>query len=620
MERDNHLLKFKTKNPVETVDYILSILDKLGIELEEQWMDVSDIGTYSLRVSLKGTHIGSNGKGMTKEYARASAYAEFCERLQNYKLISNQAFSTLITNCNFDFSFFPEEKRLSASELVEENSAFIQMVMKNKGLDGASNEEKIAALQKLQKMDYNIFRKKDSFLCIPFYSLKKEKVQYVPYFLYNLYYGSNGMCAGNEMNEALVQGVSEIFERIVHAKISREKPSLPDIEDDYIKKYPEIYEMYQKIRNMDGYYAYLKDCSFGGKYPVAGLVIVEKNTGKYGVKYGAHPDYGIAMERLFTEATQGANAKEFAKRSTFDFTNTGVGSNLNIMNGFKTADANFPYQLLGESPTYPFVEQEDVRMMSNKELVNRLFSQFLEDGYDVLIHDASFLDFPSYHILVPGLSEMNVADEMAFEAENTRYHVKNLINNPELINKDNVKYLASVLNYYSGSIAENTVSDHSGMISSYPYRGREGLVDHLYMLAMCDAMMGKFDIASMNMDIFIKFMKEHSENVDTKYLVIREYFVGMSQLASHEEVMNYLYKLYDSEYCDFINDVFKDDSQIFVKQYPVIQYNSDENDSVESTKLIKLYEEMIKKVKAYQEVHIVNQENLSCIEVSKKLG
>ena len=42
----------------------------------------------------------------------------------------------------------------------------------------------------------------------------------------------------------------------------------------------------------------------GGKYPVAALIILEKNTGKYGIKLGCHPDFGVAMERTFTEAAQ----------------------------------------------------------------------------------------------------------------------------------------------------------------------------------------------------------------------------------------------------------------------------------------------------------------------------
>jgi ribosomal protein S12 methylthiotransferase accessory factor len=236
VNRDNHKLKFKSCSPVETVERILNKLNELGIELDEEWMDISDIGTYSLRVSLKGTLIGANGKGMTKEYARASAYAEFCERLQNYKLVPNQTFCTLIANNSFKFSFFPEERRLTSEELIREDSSFIRMVLDRRGVGNSSAEEKKAVLKKLQKMDYNVYGVEDSFLCVPFYSLREKKVQYIPYFMYNLHYGSNGMCAGNDMDEALVQGISEIFERIVHARISREKPVLPDISEDYVKK------------------------------------------------------------------------------------------------------------------------------------------------------------------------------------------------------------------------------------------------------------------------------------------------------------------------------------------------------------------------------------------------
>lgn len=48
--------------------------------------------------------------------------------------------------------------------------------------------------------------------------------------------------------------------------------------------------MYSKLKENDRYEYILKDCSFGGKYPVAALIILEKNTGKYGIKLGCHPD------------------------------------------------------------------------------------------------------------------------------------------------------------------------------------------------------------------------------------------------------------------------------------------------------------------------------------------
>ena len=75
--------RYKEVTPAETVKKLKKLLDELGIEVEEKWSDKSSVDTYSLRITIKGTDIGQNGKGMTKEFAMASAYAEFFERFQN---------------------------------------------------------------------------------------------------------------------------------------------------------------------------------------------------------------------------------------------------------------------------------------------------------------------------------------------------------------------------------------------------------------------------------------------------------------------------------------------------------------------------------------------------------
>ena len=75
--------RYKEVAPEETVKRIKKILNEVGIKTEEKWQEKSSVGTYSLRVCVKGTDIGQNGKGMTKEFAMASGYAEFLERLQN---------------------------------------------------------------------------------------------------------------------------------------------------------------------------------------------------------------------------------------------------------------------------------------------------------------------------------------------------------------------------------------------------------------------------------------------------------------------------------------------------------------------------------------------------------
>lgn len=187
------------------------------------------------------------------------------------------------------------------------------------------------------------------------------------------------MCAGNTPEEAIVQGLSEIIERVVQKKIFMEKPCLPDVPDDYIKNFPYVYSILQKLRNYekDGFKFYIKDCSFGGKYPVAALIVFEKNTGKFGIKLGCHPDYGVAIERTLTEATQGQDITEYASRSKVDFTNFHVDDWKNIYNSYKFGMGQYPYQLFDESPTFEFKPVMDVSNLNNKQIMKIWLKQII---------------------------------------------------------------------------------------------------------------------------------------------------------------------------------------------------------------------------------------------------
>ena len=62
-------MHYKEATPQDTIAYIKEILSDVGIELCEEWSDESSIGTHSLRVTVKGTGFGTNGKGITREFA-----------------------------------------------------------------------------------------------------------------------------------------------------------------------------------------------------------------------------------------------------------------------------------------------------------------------------------------------------------------------------------------------------------------------------------------------------------------------------------------------------------------------------------------------------------------------
>ncbi|MBE6813203.1 MAG: hypothetical protein E7523_10045 [Ruminococcaceae bacterium] len=222
------------------------------------------------------------------------------------------------------------------------------------------------------------------------------------------------------MSKALVQGLSEIYERVAQRTIFINQEAVPDVPENYIEKYERIYQLYKKLKSNKEIHCFVKDCSFGGKYPVVALIVVEKDTGCFGVKFGCHPDFGVALERCFTEAAQGRKINEFTKTSILDFQNNGVATENNICNAFKIAQGQYPFQLFSKKSTYDFTPYEEIIGSSNKILLKEWIDRIIKSGYDVLIRDVSYLDFPSFHIIIPGLSELQKVDDQCFRAYNTR--------------------------------------------------------------------------------------------------------------------------------------------------------------------------------------------------------
>ena len=65
--------KFKDEKPEITVDNIIKKLNSIGINISERWNDSKIDNCCSLRITVDGKIPGTNGKGITKEFARASA-------------------------------------------------------------------------------------------------------------------------------------------------------------------------------------------------------------------------------------------------------------------------------------------------------------------------------------------------------------------------------------------------------------------------------------------------------------------------------------------------------------------------------------------------------------------
>ncbi len=595
---------YKEDSPQNTVARIKGILASLGIKLQEEWVKTGTIHTYSLRVTIENTSIGSNGKGVTKEYAMASAYSEFMERYQNLWL----ARWNNLWRDSCRFRYYADEEYLTAEELVDSDSAFMRMYFKKRDMSDADFTEKVNAFRKVQKMDFNFTEKENEYLSLPFLNLQKNKVEYLPYYAYSAYYLSNGMCAGNTPEEALVQGLSEIIERVVQKKLVLEKPPLPDIPEDYLKRFPYVYELYQQLKATPGYTVLLKDCSFGGVYPVSGLVIIEKNTGNYGLKLGCHPDFGVAIERTLTEAAQGSDILLYSKRSKLDFANQRVSDVNNILNGFKSGIAQFPYEILLKTDA-PFIPVEDVSNYNNKQILNRLVEKISNQGYEILVRDVSYLGYPTYQILIPGLSEVFDMTDYWYSAFNTKFHILKLLNFPSKINRDNVKYIIGIMDCFANSQLENSMRSYYGVLSNIPCPAEEYGLGWMYYTAMCYAFTEDYKRASERMLLIVS----QTGNKDLLYYAVYQYFCGMVYEKNHNKVISYLKHFFDQKICDKVDSIFHNPNKILTNQYP--EHDFLDFEACEKTKCCDYYayRNIVTKYKEAQILHPIMQEDiLSC--------
>ena len=575
MQDKSYKQHFKECSPFDTIEKLRSILKSMDIQVEEVNSLRSAIGTHSLRLVFKGTNDGTNGKGVSEEYATASAYAELFERLQNDLVLKyNPSKKSKFAFCKaFDVQI------KSAAEIVADTNPFISFYFKYRGLDNASFEAKVEAFDSVQRLDMWLYRLEDGYVTVPFYDVAADKVVYVPYNAYINYYGSNGMAAGNTPEEALVQGLSEIFERVAQKRILMEHPTLPEIPDSYVKSFPYIYEMLINLRKNEKYICKLVDCSFGGKYPVAGLLIVEKNTGRYGIKLGCHPNYAIAMERAFTEAAQGMDIYEYINRSIVDFHNNNVADGDNITNSYKTGNAQFPYQILGKVPTYEFVQAKDVSRCSNKEVLIDWIQRIMKEGTDILVRDVSYLGFPSYHIIIPGVSELQAADDRRFRAVNTGLYVRALLANPNEINEHNIKFVEASLKYFSRSLMENDITQYFLADPNFDFPANECGCGTMYLLAMCSVYKGNYAQAESHLSKIINRVSSWNiaEDKANFYRCVYYYVSAMSVLQSHDNSMEYMRSMFSADVCARVDKIFQDRHKVIVLQYPCMMIPDDDN-------------------------------------------
>lgn len=408
---------YKDSLPQQTISRIRAILADIGILTMEQHTTHSLF--YSCRIvvanrDLDKLNLGTNGKGESLEYSMASGYAEFMERLQNHVLFNKKRYA-----CREFVDTFPEESAY-VKKLKEKNLVFDWIYGEDeaeweikKVLEYSENE--LCALynitDKQELEDFFIQELKlEKTLMLPFYSVLAGEEKYIPVDLCLSMTATNGMCAGNTAKEALLQGFCEIFERYALRRICYERLTPPSIPREIFAG-SSIYQNIHSLEENFGYEFIIKDCSLGLSLPVVGVLILDRKRQRYNFKLGSDFVLERALKRCLLELQQGSSEFRWLNYKFIDWDDFSTlplqdMPKHNYCKIFTQGVGYWPSSILSDKNTYDFVPYDHAYGLSNEKDLVICCDLIKNLGYDIYIRDNSVLGFPSYYMVVPGMSNV----------------------------------------------------------------------------------------------------------------------------------------------------------------------------------------------------------------------
>lgn len=563
--------KGKDEMPQITVERIQSCLKEIGVEAGYQFYDTDIDGCYSARVFLKGplsATVGANGKGTSKPYCLASGFAELIERIQNqiffpYQLSAKTCERIIKQNPLLNHSLFRYQ---TLKELREDQSSFLNKIIHKYAASIKSSEcrEKKELLTWLQLDRQFPLWKKTGVLTVPFYHVQTKQYEWLPIELIQTLNLSNGMAAGNTLPEALVQGYSEIFERYAQCRIVKEKLTPPQFEPADLKKYPQIEQVIQKIENSGEYHVIVMDCSLGMNLPVVCGAIINKKKQTFGIRFGAHPNIQIALERVFTEAMQGKRLEEFSCFNRISFNEKRVNSHQNLFNLLKTGGGLYHPEIFGKTPSYKPAGFEETQEISNDILLYQITEQMSSLCGDLYIADVSYLGFPSVMIYAENISEIIPINYAVLKASGNKNEASEILQNLSSIDEKQAWKLLETGQLIRNSVLENTVAAMCRMPLNNSVHGGNDQIG--FLMAVCNYFLQKDTEAAKLLRECIMVNEPGTEEYMYEETLLK-FFEGMSVHNDAGKVKKLLGGVYDEKITGQVFHDFSSRNHVFSRLY-----------------------------------------------------
>lgn len=400
----------------DTIPRLKNLLLDWGFDVEEvSWLNpVPHVWSVHIR-DRYCPYLFTNGKGVTKEAALASALGEFFERL----------------NCNYFFADYYLGEQIADSEFVHYPDEKWFKFEEGKMPAGLLNDslwdfyDPARELGPEQLVESNSGNAARGICALPYKNILDEKTTYIPMNIVGNLYVSNGMSAGNSKTEARVQALSEIFERSVKNKILSEGIALPEIPLEVLGRYPKVSQAISELE-AQGYPIICKDASLGGKFPVINVTLLNPNEGTVFASFGAHPKFEVALERTLTELLQGRQLDQLNVFSPPSFELEDVKDHLNLEAHFIDSNGLIHWDFFKQTADFPFVDWNFGGKTTQDEF-DAMIKIFTAMEKDVYLMDFEHLSVYGCRIHVPGMSEIYLPADLAWDNNNAGNELRSQI-------------------------------------------------------------------------------------------------------------------------------------------------------------------------------------------------
>ncbi|MCF6458864.1 OsmC domain/YcaO domain-containing protein [Pseudoalteromonas sp. MMG024] len=426
----------------QTIQNMTKILEDLGMKIEiSSWRNIVP-NVWSLHIRDAASPMCfTNGKGASKESALCSALGEFIERLNCNFFYNDQFFGEEIANS--DFVHYPNEKWFKPGPEDELPSE----ILDDYTLDIYDPEQELRGSNLIDTNSGNVER---GICSIPYTRHSDGETVYFPSNLIENLFLSNGMSAGNNLAEAKVQCLSEIFERAVKRQIIEQEIVLPDVPEDVLNKYPSIVAGIKGLEEQ-GFPVVIKDASLGGQFPVMCVTLMNPKTGGVFASFGAHPSFEVALERSLTELLQGRSFEGLNDVPKPTFNSMAVQEPENFVEHFIDSTGTISWRFFSAKHDYEFVEWDFSG--TNQEECDALFGILEDIGKEAYVAEFTGLG-TACRILVPGYSEVYPAEDLIWDNTNKALLYRDDILNLHSLSDDE---LADLVNRLEESELDNYI-------------------------------------------------------------------------------------------------------------------------------------------------------------------